>query len=72
MMEFEFGTHEAALSAAPVLQTQLEQIAGSKVGAKADGSRVLLSLPPLSAQKKKVAVYTAKRLAELMRSLERA
>ncbi len=71
-MEFEFESKKAAESATPVLQTQLEQIAGKKIVARADGSRVLIALPPLSARKKKVALYTAKRLAELMRNLERA
>ncbi len=71
-MEFDFATHNAARSAAPVLQKQLEQIAGKKIAARADGSRVLITLPPLPARKKKVVHYTAERLAELLRCLERA
>ena len=37
---------------------------------RSDGSRVTIAFPALSPRKKKVAVYTAKRLAALMRTLE--
>lgn len=69
-MEFEFGNSASARAAMPVLQTQLEQIAGKKLIGGAKGACVLVSFPPLSARKKKVVDYTAKRLAALMRSLQ--
>lgn len=73
-MDFKFSTPQAARSAAIVLQTQAEQLLDKKIKitARADGSRVIIDFPHLSPQKKKVADYTAKRLAELMRNLERA
>ena len=69
-MEFVFGSNQAARSAAAVLQTQLEQLANKKIMVRSDGSRVTIAFPALSPRKKKVAVYTAKRLAALMRTLE--
>lgn len=69
-MEFEFRTGSGAGAAAAVLKNQLEQLVNKKITAHADGSRITIAFPSLSGQKKKVADYTAKRLAELMRSLQ--
>ena len=71
-MEFEFGSNQAAKAAIPVFSTQLEAITKKKVKITADGSLVNVILPSLPPQKKKVAEYTAQRLAELMQTLEKA
>ncbi len=70
-MEFEFASQCAAKAAIPVFRTQLEAITKRGVKAGAKGSIVNVILPALSPQKKKVAEYTAKRLAALMQTLEK-
>ena len=71
-MEFSFTSMASAKAAVPIFRTQLFPITKKKVGVEASGNTVNAVLPSVAPQKKKVAEYTAQRLAELMRTLEKA